>query len=190
MLFEKTMRVVCGLGNPGALYANTRHNAGFMVVDHFVEKHNLSWGRPKDGIIVAKHSRDVLVAKPDAFMNTSGPPIGALLRYYKVALSDFLLVVDCVSLEPGIIRLSRNGSHAGQNGVRSVIENLGSKDFPRLRIGVGRGKTRSTVLADHVLSTFGPGIEQDALKSAIRRATDAIDCFLLHGVDKAMNDYN
>jgi hypothetical protein len=92
------MRLVCGLGNPGAVFANTRHNAGFMVLDRLAAKHSLVWGRAKDGVVLAKHSRDVLLAKPDAFMNVSGPPVGALLRYYKVF--RFCVFVSFVSL-PG-----------------------------------------------------------------------------------------
>ncbi len=183
------MRLICGLGNPGAAFANTRHNAGFMAVDWIALKKQAHWGRPKEGAITARLEGEAMLLKPDTFMNMSGYPVSAISRYFKVTPARVLVVVDCAELEPGHIRLARSGSHAGHNGTRSVIEQLGTKDFPRLRIGVGRPRSRSSALADHMLGNFTT-TELEALQYAVRRAALAVDMWLADGIDAAMNEYN
>ena len=185
------MRLVCGLGNPGALFANTRHNAGFMVLDWLAEKKQVRWNKPKEGIVTARLAHDVLLAKPDVFMNLSGGPIAALARYHKVApATHLLLVVDCVALEVGRIKLARGGGgHAGQQGTRSVMEQLGTPDFARLRVGIGPPRSRGTALAEHVLSSFGAQ-ERETLRCTMGLAADAIQVWLQQGIDVAMNEFN
>ncbi len=184
------MRLVCGLGNPGALYANTRHNAGFMVLDWLAEKKELRWNKPKDGIVTARLAPDVLLAKPDVFMNLSGGPVAALARYYKVVpATHLLLVVDCAALEVGRIKFVRGGGHAGQLGTKSVMEQLATRDFARLRVGIGPPRSRGTPLSDHVLSSFGAQ-ERELLRGTLAVAADAVQLWLQKGIDAAMNEFN
>jgi PTH1 family peptidyl-tRNA hydrolase len=184
------MRLVCGLGNPGALYANTRHNAGFMVVDWLAEKRSTRWNKPKDGIVTARLAQDVMLAKPDTFMNLSGGPVAMLARYHKVPpATHLLLVMDCAALEVGRIKLSRGGGHAGQLGTKSVMEQLATREFARLRVGIGPPKSRGTALADHVLGSFSAQ-EREIVRGILPVAADAIQLWLQKGIDEAMNEFN
>lgn len=180
--------IVCGLGNPGPLYERTRHNAGFLVVDALARKHRVTFGKAKDGMCVAKWG-DTLLGKPDTFMNLSGPPLQQVIRYYKVPLQRVLVVVDDVYLPVGKIRLARSGGHAGQKGVESIIQHVSSKDFPRLRIGVGSPFHGSADLAKYVLQNIPPG-EMDRMNEAIHYGVAAIEMWLQLGIDKAMNEFN
>src|SRR5215467_5919737 len=169
------MRLIVGLGNPGREYRDTRHNVGFMVVDEIAKRHNLSFAMAPSQVpetFVAKKfgPEPVLVAKPLTFMNRSGDAVAALARYYDVAAGDLLVVVDEVALPFGRLRARARGSAGGHNGLKSTIERLGTTDFARLRLGVGRGDTRRG-LADHVLSKFEPG-ERAELDPFIARAAD------------------
>jgi PTH1 family peptidyl-tRNA hydrolase len=187
------MKLIVGLGNPGREYRETRHNVGFMVVDEIARRHNLTLAMAPSQIpeaMIAKKFGDValLMAKPLTFMNNSGEAVAALARYYDVPVGDLLIVVDEVALPFGRLRARPRGSAGGHNGLKSVIARLGTTEFPRLRLGVGRGDTRRD-LADHVLSKFEAD-EQSAVGEFIARAADAAEMFAAEGIEKVMNTYN
>ena len=187
------MRLIVGLGNPGREYRETRHNVGFMVVDEIARRHNLTLAtgpsQVPDAMIAKKFGTDgTLVAKPLTFMNNSGDVVSALARYYDISIGDLLVVVDEVALPFARLRARARGSAGGHNGLKSVIARLGTTEFARLRLGVGRGDARRD-LADHVLSKFEAD-EQPALGEFIARAADAAEMFAAEGIAKVMNTYN
>jgi PTH1 family peptidyl-tRNA hydrolase len=185
------MKLVAGLGNPGARYRGTRHNVGFDVIDVLAARQGLGFEAAPAEALQAKWRRDddvVLLVKPLTFMNLSGQAVGALSRYYKVALADVLIVCDDVNLPLARLRLRATGSEGGHNGLRSMAIELGSSDYARLRIGVGRGDSRRD-LADHVLARFEPE-EMSGIEAAVARAADAVETWVLDGLAKAMNTFN
>jgi PTH1 family peptidyl-tRNA hydrolase len=189
------VKVICGLGNPGDRYRLTRHNIGFRVVDLLADRWGLTGqGRVKDGaaqieVLLGEPPERVLLVKPLRFMNLSGGPLRAAIRQTAVdPVEDLLVVTDDVDLPLGRVRLRREGSAGGHNGLRSIIEALGGTDFPRLRVGIGRsGTSRATV--DHVLSTFRTD-EQEIATEVIATAADALERWLAEGIEAAMNAYN
>ena len=187
------MKLIVGLGNPGREYRDTRHNVGFMVIDELARRYGLSFAmapsQVPDAFVAKRYGADpLLVAKPLTFMNRSGDAVAALARYYGVESTDMLVVVDEVALPFGKLRARARGSAGGHNGLKSIVERLGTQEFPRLRLGIGRGDSRRD-LADHVLSTFEPG-ERAELETFIARAADAAEMFAVDGIDKVMNVYN
>ncbi len=185
------MKLVVGLGNPGARYEGTRHNVGFAAVDLLAKRHGLQWEAAPRGIeaLVANWcAGGAIFAKPLTFMNLSGPAVVGLLQFYKIPVEDQLVIVDEVQLDTGRLRIRPEGSAGGHNGLKSVIASLGTHAFPRLRIGVGRGDARRD-LADHVLARFEPD-ERSVIDEAIARVADAAERFVAEGVAAAMNRYN
>ena len=187
------MKLIVGLGNPGREYRDTRHNVGFMVIDEIARRHQLTLAmapsQVPDALVAKKFGPEpLLVAKPLTFMNRSGDAVAALAHYYDIVPADLLVVVDEVALPFGRLRARARGSAGGHNGLKSVIERLGTTEFPRLRLGVGRGDTRRD-LADHVLSKFEAD-ERSALEELITRAADAAEMFAAEGIEKVMNAYN
>jgi PTH1 family peptidyl-tRNA hydrolase len=183
------VKLVVGLGNPGRKYAGTRHNVGFEIVDVVADRHGLTWeSAPADAVIAKWRSAGALLVKPLTFMNLSGHAVGELLRYFKIELQDLLVVVDEVQLELGRLRARPNGSAGGHNGLKSLIAQLGTEEFARLRFGVGRGDSRRD-LADHVLATFESD-ERKIVAEAISRAADAVETFVAEGIAAVMNKYN
>jgi len=186
------MKVICGLGNPGERYRLTRHNVGFRVTDLLADRWGLTGaGRVRDGAARLEAERPepigrVLLVKPMKYMNISGAPVRAALRQAEADPSiDLLVVADDVDLPLGKIRLRRDGSAGGHNGLRDIIAALGSNEFNRLRVGIGRaGET-----VDHVLSTFKKD-ERDLATEAIATAADAAELWLADGIEAAMNVYN
>ena len=187
------MKLIVGLGNPGREYRDTRHNVGFMVIDELARRHGLSLSMAPSQVpdaFVAKRygAQPLLVAKPLTFMNRSGDAVAALARYYDIEPADLLVVVDEVALPFGRLRARARGSAGGHNGLKSIVDRLGTQEFPRLRLGIGRGDSRID-LADHVLSTFESG-ERAELESFIARAADAAEMFAVNGIATVMNTYN
>lgn len=184
------MKLVVGLGNPGAKYEGTRHNVGFAAVDLLATRHGLPWQAAPRGIEALASGRigGAMLAKPLTFMNLSGAAIVGLLQFYKIEAADLLVIVDEVQLDTGRVRIRPDGSAGGHNGLKSTIASLGTDGFPRLRIGVGRGDTRRD-LADHVLARFEPD-ERSVIEDAIGRAADAAELFIADGVSAAMNRFN
>ncbi len=185
------MKLLVGLGNPGPQYRNTRHNIGFMVLDDLARRHSVAFESSPAEALTARvrgMADAVLLAKPLTFMNLSGRAVQDLVRFYKIAPGDLLVICDDVALPLGKLRARASGSHGGQNGLRSVLEQLGTDEVPRLRIGVGRGDPRRD-LAAHVLSTFEPD-EHDVVEAAVTRAADAAEAFVSDGIEWVMNRFN
>jgi PTH1 family peptidyl-tRNA hydrolase len=182
------VKAVVGLGNPGDQYRGTRHNLGFDVVDAVASRWGVTlkgWKSIADVAVVT--DRGALLVEPRTFMNLSGDAVGRLASYHDVDPRDVLVVVDDVNLPLGQLRFRRSGSAGGHNGLKSVIQHVGDQ-FPRLRIGVGRGDGRGD-LADHVLATFTRA-ERPPVEAAVERAADAVEVFLTEGVETAMNRFN
>ena len=183
------MKLIVGLGNPGAKYRGTRHNIGFAVLDELAARWQVSFeSAPVDALIAKVRGADeVLLAKPLTFMNASGEAVGALLRYYKIEIADLLVVVDDVQLPLGKIRARVRGSAGGHNGLKSIVAHVGDA-FSRLRIGVGRGDPRRD-LADHVLTRFDAD-EAAEVERATARAADAAAMFVTSGIGAVMKGFN
>ena len=185
------MKLIVGLGNPGAKYAGTRHNVGFDTVDLLAKRHGAGWTTAPKGaeaLVANWRMGGAIFVKPLTFMNLSGGAIVPLLQFYKIEIGDLLVIVDEVQLETGRLRIRPSGSAGGHNGLKSIIGSLGTDQFPRLRIGVGRGDSRRD-LADHVLARFDAD-EKDLIAEAIVKAADAAEVFVTDGPDVAMNRYN
>jgi PTH1 family peptidyl-tRNA hydrolase len=185
------MKLVVGLGNPGRRYAGTRHNVGFDIVDLLSERHHVEWEtapRGIDGLSGRWRGEDTVLAKPLTFMNLSGDAVRDLLQFYKIEPSGLLVIVDDVNLELGRLRARPNGSAGGHNGLKSIIGVLGTEDFSRLRVGVGRGDARRD-LADHVTARFEPD-ERPIVAEAVGRGADAAELFVAEGIGPVMNRFN
>jgi len=186
------MRVICGLGNPGERYLLTRHNVGFRVVDLLADRWGMTGaGRVRDGAARLEVNRPepigpVLLVKPMRYMNMSGAALKAALRQTEVdPATELLVVADDIDLPLGKVRLRRSGSAGGHHGLGDIIESLGSNEFNRLRVGIGR----SGDAVDHVLSTFRSG-ERELADEAIQTAADAVERWLADGIDAAMTQFN
>jgi peptidyl-tRNA hydrolase, PTH1 family len=185
------MKLIAGLGNPGPEYQETRHNLGFMVVDELARRHKASlkpsrkwrseWAKMTDA------DGDVVLAKPHTFMNDSGTALRDLCSFYKVMTStNLLVIVDDADLPLGRVRLRARGSAGGHNGLKSVIQELGTVEFPRLRVGVGR---QAGALKNHVLGRFSVD-EKAQIDAAVKRAADAAELFAKESILAAMNRFN
>jgi PTH1 family peptidyl-tRNA hydrolase len=183
--------LVVGLGNPGPEYKFNRHNVGFMTIDEVAEELDTKFGRVQSNALVAQARRGehrIILAKPRTYMNRSGSAVGALVRFYKVPLEKLIVIYDDVDLPFESLRLRSEGGSAGHNGMKSIIQNLGSQDFARLRVGVGRPKGRMRT-PDHVLQDFGRA-EQEALTMVLQKAAEAALTFIDDGIVAAMNRFN
>ncbi|MFH0947855.1 MAG: aminoacyl-tRNA hydrolase [Elusimicrobiota bacterium] len=184
------MKIIVGLGNPGKKYSDTRHNIGFAVLDNFAEYKSLKWKEYKDCAVISLCD-DFLIVKPTLFMNRSGLAIKQLVKKYHAGspdFSDIIVVHDDMDIESGRMRIRKSGSSGGHNGVESIIETLGTNEFCRIKIGIGRPGTDIDAV-DFVLSDF---TKEEALKmkSAILRASDAVSVFIESGIQKTMNLFN
>ena len=193
--------LIIGLGNPGKRYEDTRHNIGFMAVDYLsgansIKCSNLDfnsrWGR---GIIC---EREVILAKPQTFMNLSGKAVKVLSGFFHKESEDIIVIYDDIDLELGTIRIRAKGSSGGHRGMESIIEQLGTKNFPRIRLGIGRprderqearGKRSEVDVAEYVLSPFSKE-EKATLKQVLEMIKDAVDIIVKDGIEKAMNRFN
>ena len=185
------MHLIVGLGNPGRKYDGTRHNVGFDVVDALARRHGAEWEAAPRGIeaLVARwRTADSVLVKPLTYMNLSGGAVVPLLQFYKIDPVDLLVLVDEVHLDLGRLRIRRSGSAGGHNGLKSLIASLGSQEFARLRIGVGRGDGRRD-LADHVLAKFDAD-ERATVAEMVDRSADAVELFVIEGIGPVMNRYN
>jgi len=183
--------LIVGLGNPGREYKNSRHNAGFMVLDRLAVQLDVSFSRVKSKALVteAKYSdHHCILAKPQTYMNLSGQSVSELMRFYKIPLSNLLVVHDDIDLPFGTIRLRPSGGSGGHKGMMSIIERLASQDFPRLRIGINRPPGRMEA-SDYVLQDFSPQ-EMQLLPEILDRAAQAVLTFLTEGIEQAMTRFN
>jgi peptidyl-tRNA hydrolase, PTH1 family len=182
--------LVAGLGNPGREYERTRHNVGWLVADELARRHGGSFRGKFSGQLAETRLDDLRLAllKPETYMNESGRSIGAATKFFKVDPGDLLVVHDDVDLEPGRIQARLGGGLAGHNGLRSIAQAIGTNDFLRLRIGVGRpGRGDRRSVADYVLGNFEPEIDADAL---IERAAEAVETIARDGLEEAQRRYN
>jgi len=184
---EKQIRLIAGLGNPGAEYAHTRHNIGFMVVDLLAHNAGLKWEKSgKWDAATAKLDNAILV-KPASFMNRSGHPLHAIVQFFKVTPQETLIVLDDFSLPLGRLRIRENGGPGGHNGLESIIVQFGTEEIPRLRVGIGPAPAEGST--DYVLSNFFEE-EKPLVRSTIERAAEAVKWAIDKGVVSAMNTFN
>ena len=194
----KKIRMIAGLGNPGEEYANTRHNAGFKAIDVLAAQANVSYWKNQSGAEVAtvnindaeepSGKREIVLVKPQSYMNTSGGPISKLCREYKVAPEELLVIHDELDIPAGDVRIKVGGGHAGHNGLRSIIDKLGSRDFNRIRVGIGNPPGKMPV-ADFVLKQLRAK-EAEAFDDTTARAADAAGIALVRGVIFARDHVN
>ena len=188
MFFQKNSGgaswLIVGLGNPGEKYENTRHNVGFQVVDELAERQNAPVQKLKFKALtnlLTISGEKVLVMKPVTYMNLSGEAVRPAADFYKIPPERILVISDDTALDPGKLRIRTKGSAGGHNGLKSIIQHLGTDQFPRVRVGVG--------LADWVLGKF-QGEDKKVMDEAVKRAADAVECILKEGADRAMNRFN
>lgn len=186
------MKLILGLGNPGEPYRDTRHNAGWMVLDRLAEPLGIRWKRnwrcPCDSGIVPHSTAGAVLVRPRTFMNRSGHAAACVLRRWRAETGDLLVVVDDLDLPLGRIRIRSGGGAGGHNGLRSVIGELGTEAFPRLRVGIGPRPDGADVVS-YVLAPFEQQ-EQDRLKPALERAAEAAKTWWQGGMEAAMNEFN
>ncbi|UCG57531.1 MAG: aminoacyl-tRNA hydrolase [Phycisphaerales bacterium] len=184
------MRMVVGLGNPGTEYVGTRHNTGFEVIDALAKKLQIELTSRKFAARVGSGEvadRKVMLLKPWQFMNRSGMAVTAAVGFYRIGIGDLIVVTDDMALEPGRIRIRAGGSAGGHNGLADIIEKLGTNEFARCRVGIGQSRDRWAV--DYVLDKPTEA-EKVLIGEAIARARDALLCWIEHGTEKAMNEFN
>jgi PTH1 family peptidyl-tRNA hydrolase len=187
MSIASTIRLVVGLGNPGAEYNRTRHNVGFDVVDFLASEWGLTWQHSKNWHAAWAKGEKAILVKPTSYMNRSGESLSAVAGFYKIEAAEILVVLDDMALELGRLRLRPEGGTGGHNGLESVIVHLGTEAIPRLRIGIGAAPSEGAV--DYVLGRF---FEEEApvVEKAVARAAGAVKCAIDNGVLSAMNLFN
>lgn len=185
------MKVIVGLGNPGAKYAGTRHNIGFAVIDELADRFHFSLNKRKFnaafGIDFIEGTK-VCLMQPLTYMNLSGEAVGPFADYFNVPADDILVIYDDLDFPPGTIRLRQKGSAGGHNGIKSIISHLGTKEFNRIRVGIGRPQDGDTVI-DYVLKGFRPD-EQEEIGEAVDRSAEACETWLSTPFPEVMNRYN
>lgn len=184
--------MIVGLGNPGAKYEMTRHNAGFLAIDLLVRHLDVDIKKLKFHALITDAKIGgcrCLLMKPQTFMNNSGEAVGEAARFYKIPPEKIIILSDDVTLDVGKIRVRRKGSAGGHNGLKSIIAHLGTQEFPRVKIGVGKKPDALMDLVDWVLGTF-PKEQHSDLKTALENAVGAVADIIENGVDSAMNKYN
>lgn len=184
--------LVVGLGNPGKKYEGTRHNAGFMAADALAEKLGISVDRLKFHALIGDGmcgDKRILLAKPQTFMNLSGQAVDEIMSFYKIPPEHLIVMCDDISLEPGRLRIRRKGSHGGQNGMRNIIDMIGTQDFHRIKLGIGAKPHPNYDLADWVLSHFTAN-ELKLMNETAQNAAEAVKLITAGSTDKAMNLYN
>jgi len=185
------MPLIIGLGNPGSKYAGTRHNIGFKLIDRLTQSMSVRLKTGKGPYLVGKGNHaghPVYLIKPTTYMNSSGNAVRQALHWYKEDLDSCLICYDDLDLELGTIRLRPRGSAGGHNGIKDIIEKMGTNTFPRLRIGIGNDFPRGQQV-NYVLSPFSEE-EQEIIGSTLDRAVDATYCFIREGIEQAMNKFN
>lgn len=183
--------LIAGLGNPGKDYRHTRHNIGFMVIDHLSNELKIPVKKVKQKSLIGigkLDNKEILLVKPQTFMNNSGESIAPLMRYYKVPHQNLMVIHDDLDIPFGTIRIRPTGGTSGQKGMKSIIEKLGSQEFPRIRMGIGRPPGHMDPV-DFVLENFSKD-QLSILENILEDATNAIKTFIIDGLNKAMNTYN
>ena len=186
------MYLIVGLGNPGQQYAHSRHNAGFDALAVLADKLNVSITRKKDEALIGEcyiGTQKTLLCMPQTFMNLSGHAVSALLHYFRIPMENLIVIYDDIDLPPGTVRIRKNGSAGTHNGMRSIVEQLGSDQFARVRIGVG-DRPQGADLAAWVLGHVADEGERKLLEESFQQAALAVECFVKEGVEAAMCKYN
>lgn len=184
------MFVIVGLGNPGRKYQNTRHNLGFITLDRLAEKHNIKVSKIAFKALVGDGSinnQKVLLVKPQTYMNLSGESVREVLSYYKVEAENLIVIYDDIDIETGKLRIRKKGSAGSHNGMKSIIFQIKSEEFPRVRVGIG-GQHKIS-LRDFVIGGFSKE-EKPLLEDAVDRGVEAVESIVSKGIDHAMNRYN
>ena len=184
--------MIVGLGNPGLQYEKTRHNIGFMAMDALCKKYECECKKMKFSAYVGDAvigNKRVLLLKPLTYMNNSGSAVGEAARFYKIAPENILVMFDDISLEPGTVRIRRKGSAGGHNGIKDIIEVLGSDNFPRIKLGVGAKPNPDYDLKDWVLGKF-KAEDKEKVEASLETAVKAVNELLSRGIDSAMNKFS
>ncbi|MDC3417932.1 aminoacyl-tRNA hydrolase [Aquibacillus salsiterrae] len=185
------MKCIVGLGNPGKRYEATRHNIGFMIVDELASRHNWRLNKTKfhgNFSIETMEQEKIILLEPQTYMNLSGESLKPLMDFYNLSTKDILVIYDDLDLPPGKIRLREKGGHGGHNGIRSIIDQLGTKEFRRIRVGIGRPTTPIPV-PDYVLGKFAE-TELEDVKTSIERAANACEAWFRKPFQEVMNEFN
>lgn len=186
------MYLIVGLGNPGVKYTLTRHNIGFLAIDALARSYGAEVSKEDHKALTLKmklDDKDVLLVKPQTFMNLSGESVIPLMQYYKVVPENLLVIHDEVDQPFGYMKLQKNRGAAGHNGIRSVTEQLGHQDYARLRLGVGRPSNTHVPVSDYVLQNFDKQ-EQAQLAEFLNHAGDAVEAFIFNGLERAAGEFN
>lgn len=184
--------LIAGLGNPGLEYEKTRHNAGFMAADKIAEKHGTAFNKHKFKAVYGEFylgKKRVFLMKPQTYMNASGAAVAEISKFYKIPTENIIIMFDDISLNVGKLRIRRNGTHGGHNGIKDIIELLGTNEIKRIKIGVGERPNREYDLKDWVLGKI-PAEQQKELDTALLNAACAAEEIISRGIDSAMNKYN
>lgn len=187
---EMKMNIIVGLGNPGRKYENTRHNIGFITVDYIAQKHKIKINKIKHKALIGEgmiEGKKVILIKPQTYMNLSGQSVREVMHYYKEDINNLTVIYDDIDIEVGKIRIRKKGSAGTHNGMRSIIYDLMSDEFPRIRIGIGKDSERE--LTHYVLGKFQEE-EEKAIETAVKNAAKAVETLVTESIDKAMNEYN
>jgi peptidyl-tRNA hydrolase, PTH1 family len=183
--------LIIGLGNPGREYELTRHNIGFLAIDRLAERWDVNVSKYKSKALIGEYRKShekVVLVKPQTYMNLSGNAVRSVYQFYKLPIEQLLVIYDDLDLPFGFIRIRKSGGSSGQKGMKSIIEQLGTEEFPRIRVGIGRppGKMNSV---DFILNKF-KSLENKELSIILDTCADAVECFIEKGIDAAMNRYN
>jgi PTH1 family peptidyl-tRNA hydrolase len=189
----ENLYLIAGLGNPGSEYAATRHNIGFVLVDRLAARWRSAWALEKKfQARLARAERDgrkVILCQPQTFMNASGEAVGAVSRFYQVPIVSTLIVVDDADLPLGQLRMRPEGSSGGHHGLESIEQQLATRAYPRLRLGIGRRAEDQREITDYVLGRF-EAAERGTVEEVLDRAVRQVECWLADGIEKAMNEFN
>jgi peptidyl-tRNA hydrolase, PTH1 family len=190
------MKLIVGLGNPGKEYSTNRHNIGFLCLNHFARLHRITLDRKQSKSRIGTGSvvgNEVVLAKPQTYMNLSGVAVSQLMQKYKITPDDIIVIHDDLDLPLGKIRIRKGSSAAGHNGIKSIIANLGTQDFIRIRVGISRpaveGENKEERVVDYVLGDFME-VDKPVIEDTIRRVSDALISILTEGLNTAMNKFN
>jgi peptidyl-tRNA hydrolase len=191
------MKLIVGLGNPGKDYAHNRHNVGFHCLNYFAKRHSIKFDRKQCQARIGigeVEGEKLLLAKPRTYVNLSGRAVAPLVRKHNISLSNLLIIYDDLDLPLGKMRIRQNGGSGGHKGMKSIISALASEDFPRIRVGIGRPQmeelsNNEDIIVNYVLGDFSPQ-EKQLIKSAITTVAEALDYFLIQGIEAAMSKFN